>query len=833
MKKRIPGILIIGGGVAGMAAAQAFIDHEVIIHLVEKETDLGGHAAKWACMATDVCENCGACLVLETKELLLKQKNVTLHLNTLVKDVKRKKQGYEVTLEDKTLLKVDKVIVAAGFTPFDPVCVKSLHHGEYENVITTAELNTILRSKEISDYFNGKHNPRIAFIQCVGSRNREQGRDYCSQVCCKISMRHANKLNHLFPESDITLFYMDLQIIGKEIRPLARELAKNISLVQGVPGEIRRDPGTNMLSIVAEDGKNRERVLKTYDLIVLSIGMQPGPDIKNICTMFDIKQDRWGFINADQALLPEDIEVAGCSRGPGDILTSEQDGQNAAARVMDALGLGQETRLNIAVFGQGAQADQVAEIISSKGYQTFLFGTGATLLKETRVKIIDKSRLISIQGTAGNFSVYYNTDSRKKFLKCVALIAAFEPDLSVPGSDFSFNCSVGINEFLDMIEKEPGKCPDNNVILLDYSGPESKSFARAALDLALKIKKLGRDVSIIMHKMLVHGSFGQRLYDKARNQGIVFLRYETREDLKFEETDRNLVIKLREATLPSIELTLNCDSFIIPPLIIPGKGFKNVSELLGQPLDKEGFLQSANVRHRLTQSFRKGVFFAGRCHDDTDSGDLENEIQNILLSLKSRSFYDQTNGMGMETEVRIDEKLCAKCLTCIRICPHSAIILNEKSRPEIMPHACFACHLCVSNCPACAIKSNFFENDQIIGKVEKNEITVFACERSAALAAEGLNMSEKYTLIPISCACRISTELILKTFLNGASKVIVAGCHEDNCRSKVGRTVAKSCIRQVSGFPGIDSTKITWEPVSANEDKKFQRIISISQKKGK
>ena len=814
MKKTIPNILIIGGGVAGMAAAQTFADQDAAVHLVEKESTLGGHAAMWACMATQTCENCGACLSIEMADQIGKQQNVILHLNTIIKTINKKERGYEVVLEDKETFCVEKIIMATGFSPFDPVQVNSFHYNDYKNVITTADLNTILQEETLPGYFNGKPDPKIAFIQCVGSRNREQGRDYCSQVCCKISMRHANKLTHLYPGSDITLFYMDLQVIGKEIRPMFNTLAENIALVQGVPAEILEDTETNMLTVVAEDKETQSRVSKAFDLVVLSVGMQASPNLEATAGILDLKPNSWGFFNTDQAALAEDVIIAGCANGPKDIVTSKQDGRIAAARVIDDLGLNTEKKLNIAVFGQGVQAAQTAEVISSKGYNTFVFGPGTGSS--------DDRSIISINGTAGNFSIYYKSGNEKKFMTCAAIIAAFEPKQSLNRLGSIENDCLSLEAFSQMVEKEPGNCPDNTVILLDYFSPEFKSFARLALESSIKAKALGKNISIIMNKMLVHGALGQCLYDTARKQGVDFFRYETNDDLKFEDSGTGFLIRLKEATLPSIELDINCDCLVLPLTLTPAREFKKAAELLRQPLDKEGFLQSANSRHRLTQSPRKGIFFAGTCHDETDPDDLNNEINDILSAFSTESF----DLPQMDTGVEINQKKCAQCLTCIRICPHSAIVMNEKNRPQIVPDACFSCHLCVSNCPAYAIESKMLANDQIAGKVEKNKIAILACERSAALAAGSLTLPDHITLIPIPCACRISSDIILKALLNGASKVIVSGCHQENCRSLDGSRVADASVRQVLSIPGMDASKVAWEPIAANETKKFENIIS-------
>ncbi|MBC2702967.1 hydrogenase iron-sulfur subunit [Desulfobacula sp.] len=822
MKKTTPNILILGGGVAGMAAAQTFSDQDVAVHLVERESALGGHAAMWACMATDTCQNCGACLSIEMADQVQKQENVISHLDTIVETINKAKQGYKVILENKETFNVEKIIMATGFSLFNPVQINSLHYDEYKNVITTAELNTILQKETLSGYFNGKPDPKIAFIQCVGSRNREQGKDFCSQVCCKISMRHANKLTHLFPESDITLFYMDLQIIGKEVRPLFKTLSKNIALVQGVPAEILEDTETNMLTIVAEDKETQSRVSKAFDLIVLSVGMQPSPTLETTAGILGLKPNSWGFFNTDQAVLAEDVIIAGCANGPKDILSSKQDGRIAAAKVIEDLGLNTNNKLNIAVFGQGTQADQAAEIISSKGYSTYLFGPGTSLSKDTPVTFLNESNIISISGTAGNFSLYYESGNEKKYLTCAAIIAAFEPEQSLNRLENISNEFLSLDAFSQMIEKKPDTCPDNSVILLDYFGPEFKSFARLALKTSVKAKALGKNISIIMNKTLVHGALGQRLYDTARQQGVDFFRFETREDLKFEDSGNGFLIKLRETTLPSIELSLNCDCLVLPPSLTPAEGFKDAAALLRLPLDREGFLQSANTRHRLTRSSRKGIFFAGTCHDEIDKNDLDNEINDILSALSTESFELP----DVDTGVEINQGMCAQCLTCIRVCPHSAIVMNKKNRPQIVANACFSCHLCVSNCPAYAIESKELTNDQIAQKVEKDKMVILACERSAALAAGSLTLPDHITLIPIPCACRISSDVILKALLNGASKVIISGCHEENCRSMEGSNIADASVRQVLSIPGMDASKVAWEPIAANETKKFERIIS-------
>ena len=108
----------------------------------------------------------------------------------------------------------------------------------------------------------------------------------------------------------------------------------------------------------------------------------------------------------------------------------------------------------------------------------------------------------------------------------------------------------------------------------------------------------------------------------------------------------------------------------------------------------------------------------------------------------------------------------------------------------------------------------------------QKKTVILACERSAALAAAPLNLPDHLCLIPVPCACRTSTELILKTLINGADRVIVSGCHEENCQSFSGTRAAREEVESVLRIPGVSPAKVAWEPVAANETQKFSRMIS-------
>ena len=816
MKQGAPSVLILGGGVAGMAAARSLNHHDLSVHLVEEQDQLGGKAMQWACMATDTCKDCGACLSHEMARQVADQPNITLHLKTKIHTLKKTDQGVEALLSSGKTILAAKVILATGFSPFDPAKLPSLNFDTCENIITTAQLNTLIGQDRLDTLFPDTPFPRIAFpriafIQCVGSRNKKLGKDYCSQTCCKISLRHSQKLIHEIPNAAITLFYMDLQIIGKEIRRAFETLSTQIELIQGVPAEILEDPDTHALTMVTEDAATQSRVARQFDLVILSIGMESSPDINETAAFLGAVPNNWGFFNTPEATAPQEIYIAGCAKGPKDILSSQQEGMIAGAQALKELGLTQTPDMTVAIIGDGPQATRVAKAVTAEGYK--VVALGAT-----------ENKILTLDGTAGNFSIYHETRGKKQTLACDAIIAAPQPCSLPNAGKGEFQSAMDLKSFADIAPKD---LSEKNLILLDYFGPELKVSARLALTSAITARKAGKQITILMNKMLVNGALGQRLYDQARGLGVLFLRFNTVDDIKIQTHPQGFHIRLKEATLPNLELNLSCDCLVLPESVCSSKGFETIAALLRSTLDREGFLQPSNVRHRLVQDPRKGIYYAGSGHDEVDDQEIETGIQEILSSLN-------TPGANLEkTRVKINEKECAQCLTCYRICPHAAIILGEKMQPKIMEDACFSCHLCLSNCPAYAIESDNTQekiapllSNRSPNQGKQKQVVVFACERSAALAADKIHLPENIQIIPLPCACRISSAMILKALINGASKVIISGCHEGNCRSMEGSTTARSGVNAVAKMPGISPGQITWEPIAANETDKLGRIIA-------
>ena len=831
-------VLILGGGVAGLSATCAMDQWGAAVHLVERENRLGGHAFEWACMATDQCQNCGACLSAEIAEQVVHCQNAHFYLETEIRDVQRIDKGFQVTLKGKHahVLTVDAVLIATGFEPFDPSQIESLRYSTHDKVISTPELNRLLKHEGLVDFLSGIESPRIGFIQCIGSRNREQGRDYCSQVCCKVGIRQANKILDILPKARISMFYMDLQIIGKEFRSQFHAIRDRIDLIQGVPGEILMDNDTGQLTVIQEDQITGKPITFHFDAMVLSVGMGPALGSSGLLRLLGTKADPWGFLGEEETILPEGVYAAGTAKGPGDIMSARRQGLIAAHDMARDLGLSEDRneRPSVVVLGDDEEAIKAAEQSASQGYSVMWLNTGICDLNEPEgIVCFDQVQVEKVTGTVGRFSITMTSNGTKHSISTDAIVVATGAkkwSAFIPESDDSNKRVMGLHDLEKAFNTDPKSLPDRITFWLDYSGNEWKDHARRSLLMASNLAEENSDIFILMENMLVHGAYGQRLYDLTRNKGIRFLRVSKRMSPPFSVDGESVKIVMEEATLGDTPITLLCDLLVIPEEVLPCEKNKHIREYLKVDLDREGFLQPANIRHRLISSPRKGIFFLGSGHDEVDDRDLRSEISELkiyLNQLKTEALL--ANGVVAS----INERACAHCFTCFRICPHGALMLRNSVQPYIVPEACFGCGMCVSACPVQAItmEQEGASTETFSDKFDTKETVVFACERSAALAEKeacrlGLCTMENVRIIPVGCAGGVGIETMLAPLLGNAQRVIVLGCHQGNCRSGLGGSFASGRIKRTATEIGLPEEKLKYNSVAANEPRKFARIIS-------
>lgn len=331
-------VLVIGGGVAGLAAAHALARGPVSVDLVEKSDQLGGHAIQYACKATDACVKCGACMAEERRSEAAGNARIRQWLGTQVASVARgDRLAVSLAGADGRTdgIDVDAAVVATGFTPYAPA-EKPYGWGRFPNVITNLEMERMLHDHDAARRpSDGRPATRIAFVQCVGSRDASLGHLWCSRVCCGSALRMARRIQARQPDAAVHVFYIDVQRFGKDFHPFYTAAENALTMVRIIPGDIIPLPD-DQLQIGYFDPVGGNGVDGAFDLFVLSVGMLPGADTAAIAGMFDASPAASGFFPADGGM-PAGVFAAGAATGPMSIPEAISSGRQAAWHVQQYL----------------------------------------------------------------------------------------------------------------------------------------------------------------------------------------------------------------------------------------------------------------------------------------------------------------------------------------------------------------------------------------------------------------------------------------------------------------------------------------------------------------
>jgi heterodisulfide reductase subunit A2 len=221
-------------------------------------------------------------------------------------------------------MQADAIIVATGFTPYDP-SDKPYGYGQFPNVITSLDAERLLREHTVMKCpSDGRTAVRIAFIQCVGSRDTQLGHPWCSKICCGSSLRMARLIQSRRIDAQITFFYIDIQTFGKDFQSFYLNARENIAMIRAIPGDILRTDADE-LEVIYFDPDTHASKESVFDLVVLSVGLLPSGDNERMARILKWTQDESGFMpphGSDCHPAPAGIYTAGATTGPMTIAES-------------------------------------------------------------------------------------------------------------------------------------------------------------------------------------------------------------------------------------------------------------------------------------------------------------------------------------------------------------------------------------------------------------------------------------------------------------------------------------------------------------------------------
>jgi heterodisulfide reductase subunit A len=292
--------LVIGGGLSGMTAAFEMAKQGFEVHLVERETELGGNLIKLHYVLSEKGEDPQA-ILNDLTEMVMNNDKIKVHLGTTLKTIEGFMGNFTTTLSDETEIKHGTVIVATGGNEYKPT---EYLYGTDEHVMTQMELEEKLANDDI------KPNS-VVMIQCVGSRIEK--RSYCSRICCADAIKNALKIKEKNPDADIIVLYKDIRSYGfKEdyYREAANKGVRFIRYDDDNRPEVTKEGDD--IAITIKDQILDEIITINPEFLVLSAATLPQPDNEDLAKMLKVplSKDKF-FLEAHMKLRPVDFATEG------------------------------------------------------------------------------------------------------------------------------------------------------------------------------------------------------------------------------------------------------------------------------------------------------------------------------------------------------------------------------------------------------------------------------------------------------------------------------------------------------------------------------------------
>jgi heterodisulfide reductase subunit A-like polyferredoxin/coenzyme F420-reducing hydrogenase delta subunit len=473
----------------------------------------------------------------------------------------------------------------------------------------------------------------------------------------------------------------------------------------------------------------------------------------------------------------------------------------------------------VLVIGSGPAGLATSEKIDALGYEV--------------TNISDSAVLERVLGSTGDFKADIVNNGKRETKTFGAVVAAPEYSKEALNQEYGLKLSDNVitqTQFDELIGSDAGvkgliNGNGSSVAFISGYGQEScPENTEKILNAAQKVQDLDKCSAYIFAKNVKVGAPGlEKMFTKARHDGVLCFKPEDMPETKQ---------SAKELTITAFEPVVREDMEFSPDYIVIEESLKRdeksdaLKSILRIDTDLMGFYQSNNVHRFPVMTNRRGIYVA---HAESDAANIALKVKELL-----------GNGMVQAPEDQgiVDPEKCVLCLTCYRCCPHGAISWDNEAA-IISPVACQGCGICASECPMDAIQIKGFADDSIRENVEtavdaSKPVVVFCCENSAlpaynAAKSMGNDMPENIKIIHIPCAGKVDVEFIWQSLVNGAAGVVIAACHEGNCKSERGNTYAKWRLEEISKrleTIGISQDKIGFINIASNMADDFSKKVN-------
>lgn len=338
------------------------------------------------------------------------------------------------------------------------------------------------------------------------------------------------------------------------------------------------------------------------------------------------------------------------------------------------------------------------------------------------LEVITSSRVKNVEGFVGNFEVEIEQNGDIRKLEVGAIIVATGASLLDPKGLFGYDGVKRITQFELEAKLKNKDLNSKEVVMIQCVGARieerpycSSVCCMTALKNALSIKELNPDIhiTILFRDLYTPGTTYEEYYRKAREQGVLFVKYDEDKMPIVEESQ----VKVFNEYIGD-EMIIPYDLLVLSTPLVANSDNKDLAQLLKVPLEANGFFLEAHVKLRPNDFATDGVYIGGSAKWPVD---ITETISQGYAAASRASTILSHESIEVEGATSIlpeyNKNLCTGCEVCIKVCPYHAIIKNEDDEIEIIQALCKGCGLCAATCTNKALVIRHFTDDQILSEI--------------------------------------------------------------------------------------------------------------------
>jgi heterodisulfide reductase subunit A-like polyferredoxin len=398
-------------------------------------------------------------------------------------------------------------------------------------------------------------------------------------------------------------------------------------------------------------------------------------------------------------------------------------GMNAA---LDLANQGFESTIIEKASKLGGMAHKLNHTIEGADIRAYLDQLIGKVDSGEKIEVLTDARVVGFEGFQGNFitEVAIGSDQETRTINHGVIIVAtggreYQPTEYLYGQNDRVLTQVELSDRLE----EKGASDLSSVVMIQCVGSRneenpncSRICCQSAVKNALHIKRLNPDaqVYVLYRDMRTYGLL-EDYYTEARKQGVIFIRFDSDHPPQVEQSSEGILVTIKDHILQR-EVQIQCELLALSAGVV-AEDTEALSKVMKLNRNPEGFFIEAHVKLRPVDMGSDGVFLCGMAHGPKLISETIAQAQ--AAASRATTFLAKDTIRLSAITAKVDTEHCVKCLTCVRSCPFGVPAFNtEEGVIEIDEALCHGCGICAGVCPREAIELSFYEDEQIICKID-------------------------------------------------------------------------------------------------------------------